>query len=409
MESIATRPQAISNLSDDELMRRLISFTGSLRRVEALVVAHIAEVDRRRLYESRACSSMHAYCTKVLHFSEHAAYMRIAVARASRRFPVLLEMLEDGRLHVSTIAKLVSYLTERNCEAVLNRAIHRTKREVEELVAELSPKADVAPSIRKAPSPKRQCANSLEFQLGPGQVVDGANQLFGGRTQSETAAAPSVAIQHAQRARIEASAPERYYVRFTASTELRDKLERLEALMKASLPEADMADFIEVAVTEKLERLEAARYGTTKRRRARTAEGAESSPPSRGRYVPAAVRRLVYMRDGGQCTYVASDGRRCSETRRLQFHHRNTPFARGPDHRPENLSLACRAHNLHLAELDYGKDFMARYRRSDDGVREARPGYFGAGRCWERADAFVAGRDTSSVVYKKGLRTRTPS
>lgn len=147
--------------------------------------------------------------------------------------------------------------------------------------------------------------------------------------------------------------------------------------MKTSLPEGDLADFIEVAVTEKLERLEAARYGKTKRSRMKTTTIVGTSRKPVSRYVPAAVRRLVYVRDGGQCTFVARDGRRCSETRDLQFHHRNTPFARGPDHGPDNLSLACRAHNLYLAELEYGKDSIERYRRSNDGVREARPVYVG--------------------------------
>lgn len=149
--NINTKLQAVSALTDDELLQRLSRFTGALRRVEAHVIAHIAEVDRRRLFESLAFSSMHAYCREVLHFSEHVAYMRIAVARASRRFPVLLEMLADGRLHVSTMAKLVRHLTEENCESVFARAVHLPKRKVEELVAELSPRADVAPSITEGP------------------------------------------------------------------------------------------------------------------------------------------------------------------------------------------------------------------------------------------------------------------
>jgi hypothetical protein len=46
---------------------------------------------------------MFAYCTTVLHLSEHEAYLRIAVARASRRHPMLLELLAEGRLPLSVI------------------------------------------------------------------------------------------------------------------------------------------------------------------------------------------------------------------------------------------------------------------------------------------------------------------
>jgi len=46
---------------------------------------------------------MFAYCTEVLHLSE--AYLRITAARASRRYPLLLSMLADGRLHLSGIGR----------------------------------------------------------------------------------------------------------------------------------------------------------------------------------------------------------------------------------------------------------------------------------------------------------------
>ncbi len=141
----------LKSIPDDELLRRLSRLTQQSRRLDAEIVAHIGEVDERRLFARKACSSMFAYCTEVLHLSESEAYLRIAAARASRKHPLLLEMLGDGRLHLSGIAKLVPHLTEANCESVLARATHKSKREIEELVAELSPKPDVAPVIRKLP------------------------------------------------------------------------------------------------------------------------------------------------------------------------------------------------------------------------------------------------------------------
>jgi hypothetical protein len=86
-------------LSDDELLRSLVELTRQARRVEADLVAHLAEVDERRLYARLAHSSLFAYCTEALHLSEAEAYLRIAGARASREHPALLEMLRDGRLH----------------------------------------------------------------------------------------------------------------------------------------------------------------------------------------------------------------------------------------------------------------------------------------------------------------------
>src|SRR5258706_466404 len=75
-------------------------------RLEADIVAHIAEVEERRLFAREAFPSMFAYCMDVLHLSEAEAYLRIAAARASRKHPMLLTMLADGRLHLTAIDKL---------------------------------------------------------------------------------------------------------------------------------------------------------------------------------------------------------------------------------------------------------------------------------------------------------------
>ena len=114
--------------------------------------------------------------------------------------------------------------------------------------------------------------------------------------------------------------PARYQVTFTASAELRDKLERLQALVQE-----DLAAVIEAAVTEKLERLEAKRFAETKAPR-KTLEETDTSASSR--YMPAAVRRVVRKRDCGRCTFVNGQGRRCTERRGLEFHH-DDPYGRG--------------------------------------------------------------------------------
>jgi hypothetical protein len=339
----------LQSLSDDELLRHLCEIVQQSRRIEADLVAHIAEVEERRLYAREACSSMFAYCTEVLHLSEPETYLRIAVARAARKFPALLDMLGDGRLHLSGIALLAPHLTEENVAEVLARAEHKSKRRVEEFVAELAPKPDVPAAIRKLPTPPPAPA----VQLRPDGVAPPPPP------PSNPVPAPPPEL--------EPLAPERYKVSFTASSELRDKLERLQALM-----DGDLAAVIEAAVTEKLERLEAKRYGETKSPR-KTLDETETSPKSR--YMPAAVRRIVRKRDGHQCTFVDGSCRRCTERRRLEFHH-DDPYGRGGNHDPSRIRLLCKTHNLLLAERDYGKDVIESYRRTGGRVSEPAPVYF---------------------------------
>jgi hypothetical protein len=119
-------------------------------------------------------------------------------------------------------------------------------------------------------------------------------------------------------------------------------------------------------VTEKLEKLESKRYGKAKNPR-KSVEETDTSASSRN--IPAPVKRAVYERDQGRCRFEDQNGRRCTETKRLEYHHVK-PFGRGGDHRPENVQLRCRTHNLYQGELDYGKALMDRYRSSPSRVSE---------------------------------------
>ncbi len=339
----------LQSIPDDELLQRLAELMGQSRRVEADIVAHIAEVDERRLYAREAFPSMFAYCTDVLHLSEAEAYLRISAARASREHPMLLAMLADGRLHLTAIAKLAPHLTRENRDGLLERATHRSKRQIEEQIAEIAPRPDVPVVVRKLPERRTPPTSGplVAANHGDGPILE--------------LRPDGVAVQPLS--------PGRYKVQFTASAEFYRKLERLQALMGSKGLNGDLAAVIEQAVTEKLERLEARRFGRTKaprKGRAETPETQKNSSPS-SRHIPAAVRSAVRERDGDRCRYVDEQGRRCKERARLEFHHQH-PFGLGGDHSGDNVRMMCRSHNAYLAECDYGREAVARHQRPRGGA-----------------------------------------
>ena len=307
--------RSLESLPDEELLRRLADLLGRSRRIEADLVAHIGEVDRRRLFSREACPSMFAYCTEVLHLSEHEAYLRIAVARAAREHPMLLVLLAEGRLHLAGIAKLAPHLTRENRDALLERAVHKSKREIEALVAELAPRPDAPALMRKLPE---RPVRALE--LGPDRAPDSAAGL--GPDQVPEAVArvawvePSLRSFPPQAAVIQPLAPARYRVQFTAGSALHDKLERLRALMRSEVPDGDLAAIIEKAVTEKLERLEARRHGAAKAPR-KGLRATDTSPSTR--HIPAAVRRAVRERDGTGAAHGPGNLDRCGPTGAVAF------------------------------------------------------------------------------------------
>src|SRR5262249_8766997 len=256
--------------------------------------------------------------------------------RAAREHPMLLAMLADGRLHLSGIAKLAPHLTAENRDELLRRACHRSKREIEVLLAELFPRPDAPTVVRKLPERRA---------IPPAPAVETDPQLRPDRVEPPQTQVPAPVSL------VEPLAPARYKVQFTASSELHDKLERLRALMRSQVPNGDLATIIEQAVTEKLERLEARRFAQTRKPR-KSLTDSDTSPRSRS--VPAAVRRMVTERDGKQCQYRDDQGRQCPKRYEVEFHHIH-PFGFGGDHRPSEIRLLCKAHNRLIAEHDYGR------------------------------------------------------
>lgn len=134
-----TRLFSVHGLSDQELLAATLRLAAHQRRATARLVAAISEVDARRLYLQEGCSSIFAYCTRVLRLSEHAAYLRIASARLARRFPVVLERIADGSLTLTNARLLAPVLTAENHIELLDAARHKSKYDVEQLVAALRP------------------------------------------------------------------------------------------------------------------------------------------------------------------------------------------------------------------------------------------------------------------------------
>src|SRR5439155_8332359 len=121
----------------------------------------------RRLYLPAAYPSMRAYCVHELHMSEDAAYKRIQTARAARQFHVIFDAVADGRLHLSAVVLLKPHLTPENLDGLLNAAAHKTKAEVELLLAERFPRSEMLTLMEEIPG-----SSPLANELSPGTVEE---------------------------------------------------------------------------------------------------------------------------------------------------------------------------------------------------------------------------------------------
>jgi len=125
------------------------------------------EVERRDLHLQKGYGSLFAFCMNVLGMSEDVAGTRVGAVRVARDYPKVLEMLNHGRLYLSSIRLLKPHLRPDNCEKLLQAAAGLSKRELEKLLARWFPRPDVKPRIRKLPerqAPGRGSVAQAELQ-----------------------------------------------------------------------------------------------------------------------------------------------------------------------------------------------------------------------------------------------------
>jgi hypothetical protein len=328
-----------SHLSDVELVAEVKRLAGREREATVQLVAHLAEMDARRLYLGAGFSSLFTYCTQVLRLSEHEAYNRIEAARAARRFPVILDMLAEGSLNLTTVRLLAPHLTSDNHEGLLAAASGGSKRAVEELLVQHFPLPPVGSSVRKLPTPK------APDPVAP--VPGGSAENAVSRGAMENLAALPVLPPQPPGRTVAPLSPDRYAVRFTVSAKTCEKLRLAQDLLRHAVPSGDTAEIFDRALTALLEDLARKKLAAAKRPR-----------PSRGatagsRHIPAEVKRTVWLRDGGRCAFMAQGGRRCRERAFVEFHH-VTPHGVGGEPTVDNIALRCRAHNAYEADLYYG-------------------------------------------------------
>jgi 5-methylcytosine-specific restriction endonuclease McrA len=325
-----------SELSDRDLVAVVHDLAAAERGATARLIASLAELDARRLYLAEGYSSLFTYCTQVLHLSEHAAYGRIEAARAVRRYPVLLKRLEAGDITLTAIGLLAPHLTPENHQYVIDTARHRSKREIEHLVATLRPQPPVASAIRKLPQ-------SAPTRNEPRTSASAATSLL---TRGPESADLPITKHEAKPGGVKPLDAQRYKVQFTVTEDTFEKLRRVQDMMRHTCPNGDVGIVFERALTLLLEHLERTKLAQVSR--PRQPRGATAG----SRYIRATVRRAVWERDNGQCAFVGTRGR-CTERGLLEFHH-IVPFADGGSATVENIQLRCRAHNQYESDRWFG-------------------------------------------------------
>jgi 5-methylcytosine-specific restriction endonuclease McrA len=369
--------QGLNHLSDTELLRDLRVLLSRERGITAAVLAHLAEVDARRLYAPAGYPSMFEYCVGELHLSEDAALKRIQAARAGRRFPAIFEALAEGRLHLTAVVRLAPHLTRENAGELLAAAAGKTKSEIEEWLAQRFPRTELLALVEAVPG------TPPEFrQLVPEPVADHGPEPTEGRAGQlvpEPVPAPT------PRASLTPQAPQRFALHVSIGQSTHDRLRYAQELLGHRIPSGDVAQVLDLALEVLVKQLEKRKFAAARTPRPRPRRS-DANP----RHIPAHVKRAVWERDQGRCTFVGPTGHRCGSRKFLEFDHVE-PVARGGRATVAGIRLRCRAHNQYEAERTFGAGFM------DEKREQAR-------RVAEQARARVAAAEVIPYLRALGFR-----
>jgi hypothetical protein len=450
----------VQSLSNDQLMSQVVQLNRKQYLLVAELLLYLGELDGRKLYRKLACSSLFDYLTARLGQSEDVAYRRMWGARLLRAYPLAYALLADAKLHLSALMLLKPHLTEENHREWLLAAAGKSKREVERMLAARCPKADVPTRVRRLPEPvPTRVSELLDPALGQGGgsqeracTIDSLSPTVPSMTATASApvksSGPSLAAVPrpslpeplsigrdllSRATKVQPLSEHSYRVVFTASERLKEKLDRATELLCHTIAPTDLPALVERALDLLIEREERRRYGSSRVAQpvARGSRGSIASPASASapasasrsesgprsesascakesvsrpsaasRHLPARVRREVWERDGGQCSYVDEEGRRCQSRHFLEFDHRVAHALGGPP-TVENIRLRCRSHNILAAEQVFGLE------RITDAVSSARERHHRTGAKTHRTGAVTPRRDGTPRDARRS-ETTTP-
>jgi hypothetical protein len=356
-----------------DLDRRLADLVRSERHLAVQFVVELAGFAKRELYRELGYTSLFYYCVRQLGLSKSSAFRRSEAARLTARFPLIADRLAAGRLSIRALVELREVLTEDNHAGVLTRAEGKSQEEAQLLAVEYKPKPVPRDVVRALPMPSAPPgASALSGSPGLSALL----RLSGSLSPPAPIAPPGSSAQSAPPAPLGAAesvpagtnspplppevvkplTPELRRLNVTVTADFIDELEQVRIALSHQCPDGNFEQVVREAFKLVLER-DRKRKGLTDRPRPQS-----DTPSENDRYIPAAVKRAVWKRDKGRCTWPMGDGKVCGSRHRLEFDH-DFEVALGGKATVGNIQLLCQCHNLMKAEERFGRTFMAKFRK----------------------------------------------
>ena len=267
-------------------------------------------------------------------------WLRLQVANCCRKFPELLDEICAGTIGLSAAALLAPHLTGENKSVLIAASRNKSKRQVEEMLADLNPKEPQKPGIRAYPSANP--APTLIPASTPVLSFEPVATNFSVPTAAELVATTTPPAE--VKPQIIPLGNQRYDLKFSFDAAQKAKLERLGELLGIAAYGPHLAALVERALDIALK---------AKDPQQQTVKSA-ATQDNLSRHISMALKKETLERSGYCCEHVSSDGVRCRERSKLQFDHKN-PLVWGGTTCSANLQILCVGHHKLKTEIQQGR------------------------------------------------------
>ena len=308
----------LKRISDQDLLYNTKLLVQKEQALGMEIIAHLEEIDRRKLYADLKHPSLWEYCVNELGYSRSQAYRRIDAMRMARSVPEVKTALTTGQLNITTVNLASEFFRGAEiCDI-------KSKRKLLTEICGKSKKQVEAHLLKK------------KEELG----LD----LFSPRKE---------VIK-------EVSAQEvRLHLTLKKSTV--DKMNRLKGLLAHQNANLSTEELLNDVLDEAIAKTEKKKFAKVETTEGKTIKQTQHKNP---RYIPATIKRQIYDRAATRC-------QNCQSLFALEIDHLQA-LGKGGGSDVNNLRLLCRSCNARSAIKDYGLDFMEKYFRSPS-VSKSKP------------------------------------
>lgn len=138
----------LSKMADKDLLENLKELRDKENRITARILLHLAEMDQRKIFREEGYSSLFAYLTTELGYSEPAAHRRLSAARSIARFEELYQLFLDKELSLTTLSLIAGIITEKNVKEIVERVRGKSRDQVQAVVSTYRPQTKTRDEIK---------------------------------------------------------------------------------------------------------------------------------------------------------------------------------------------------------------------------------------------------------------------